>query len=60
MKTRNSIFIVLIILSLTLCLTSCIDDKDEPKTEKPVIYLYPEEKTDVIVRLAYNGVAVKL
>lgn len=55
MKTRYSIFIALIILSLTLCLTSCTDDKDEPKTAKPVIYLYPEEKTDVTVRLDYNG-----
>ena len=31
MKTGKSIFISLIILSLTLCLTSCTDDKDEPK-----------------------------
>jgi|LSQX01.1.fsa_nt_gb hypothetical protein len=55
MKTGKSIFISLIILSLTLCLTSCTDDKDEPKTAKPVIYLYPEEKTDVSVKLDYNG-----
>ena len=27
----------------------------EPVDEKPVIYLYPEEETDVTVKLAYSG-----
>ena len=28
---------------------------DEPEDEKPVIYLYPENETEVSVRLAYDG-----
>ena len=31
------------------------DPNEEPMTEKPVIYLYPEEKTEVSVKLDYDG-----
>lgn len=53
MKRYHRIFSVLLVITLLLCLTSCKD-----KTEvaaKPVIYLYPTEKTDVSVKLDYNG-----
>lgn len=48
---------VLMVLSCALCLTACqgsCDDEDEYDA-KPVIYLYPESKTDVAVKLAYAG-----
>lgn len=48
---------MLAVLSCALCLTACqgsCDDEDEYDA-KPVIYLYPESKTDVTVKLAYAG-----
>lgn len=54
---RNIFFITLCLISLLL--TACGEDEDEydPKMQdmKPVIYLYPEEKTPVTVRLDYDG-----
>ena len=37
-------------------LTACREVFDEPADEKPVIYLYPTEETEVRVTLDYDGV----
>lgn len=41
--------------ALVLGLTGCAEPADEPLTEKPVIYLYPEQETTVSVSLDYVG-----
>ena len=41
--------------ALVLGLTGCTEPADEPLTEKPVIYLYPEQETTVSVSLDYAG-----
>ena len=41
--------------ALVLGLTGCAEPADEPLTEKPVIYLYPEQETTVSVSLDYAG-----
>ncbi len=49
--------LVLVLLTLGL-LTACqgeIDDADDLYVEKPVIYLYPPEETEVSLRLDYAG-----
>jgi len=52
---------ILLLFTLVLCaamLTGCpgIDDPEPaPAPEKPVIYLYPEEETEVSVELDFNG-----
>lgn len=33
----------------------CLEDRANPETAKPVIYLYPEETMDVSIKLDYNG-----
>ncbi len=59
MKRRHAFLIAVLALALSLCLSACRGDlnirKDEPQDEKPVIYLYPEEETDVSVKLDYRG-----
>ncbi|MGI5900413.1 MAG: hypothetical protein ACOX8S_10935 [Christensenellales bacterium] len=55
MKAKQPLYVLILILALVLCLSACTDDKDEPRTEKPVIYLYPEEKKDISVKLDFNG-----
>ena len=42
-------------VALVLGLTGCAEPADEPLTEKPVIYLYPEQETTVSVSLDYAG-----
>lgn len=54
MKRNHTIFLTSLVILFALFLTSC-GEKDEPLAEKPVIYLYPAEKTDVTVKLGYNG-----
>ncbi len=50
-----------ILLSLLLCISfvGCVDEDGSPEeppiTEKPVIYLYPEQETEVSVKLDYRG-----
>ena len=46
---------VCLILTLALSLTGCREIFDEPVDEKPVIYLYPTEETDVTVTLDFDG-----
>lgn len=58
MKKRIALLLALLCL---LCLPGCTEDDtgdsctDEIVEAKPVLYLYPEEETDVIVKLAYDG-----
>lgn len=45
-----------LLLCLLLGATGCsIEEPEEQKSAKPVIYLYPEETTEVTVKLTYNG-----
>lgn len=53
-KYFRSVMVLLCTLSLTGCVVSCTA-KEEPNAAKPVIYLYPEEETDVTVQLDYKG-----
>ena len=56
----KKIFLVLLAIFCTLSLMACdpIDDVfgNDPMPEKPVIYLYPTEETEVSVKLDYDGV----
>ncbi len=54
MKRNHTIFLTLLIILFALFLASC-GEGDEPMAEKPVIYLYPAEKTDITVKLDYHG-----
>ena len=52
------ILMILLIVCLTVSLTGCsmIEMIHEPvAAEKPVIYLYPEEETNVFVKLDFDG-----
>ncbi len=44
-----------LVLSCVCCLTACWDEREEQCDAKPVIYLYPEEKLEVTVKLDYAG-----
>lgn len=52
-KMKRIIALFVCILLAVAALTGCWPI--EPKTAKPVIYLYPTQKTDVNVKLNYNG-----
>ncbi len=58
-KNRTNFVILLMLLVTTTILASCggteVTEDGEMQAAKPVIYLYPEEKTDVSVKLEYNG-----
>lgn len=63
---RNAVrrFLVLLVVSMFV-LSGCVDEREEcievtewygrATTAKPVIYLYPEEETEVTVKLHYDG-----
>ena len=52
---KNKLFLVIALLFMsTLFITGCVDN-NERKDAKPVIYLYPDQITDVTVHLTYNG-----
>jgi hypothetical protein len=53
MIKNKKLFIGLLIILFIF--TSCKDNPRETLTEKPVIYLYPSEETNVNVRLDYLG-----
>ena len=59
MKTRTIrlTLCLLLTLALTAALTGC-GGRDEPLSEKPVLYLYPEEETEVTVTLDLDGVLI--
>ena len=47
---------ILAVIAVLLTLTACVNPFDkEVRAEKPVIYLYPSEQTEVSVMLDYNG-----
>lgn len=55
---RNKLFLVIILMFSIILITTGCEDANENNgqlTEKPVIYLYPEETTDVTVELDYKG-----
>ncbi len=54
---KSFLFIMLsaLIFLCVACANTSADGDGSPTTEKPVIYLYPEEKTDVSVKLDYSG-----
>jgi len=52
---KRKTFVVLIVVLLILCLTACTSEYEEAVAAKPVIYLYPEEETEVTVQLDYSG-----
>lgn len=48
--------VLLLLVFVIFAFTGCIEPReDEPVDYKPVIYLYPEETTEVSVQLNYNG-----
>ena len=51
MKRFSAAFLILMCV---LCLTACREDRGDVAA-KPVIYLYPEEETQVTVKLDYAG-----
>lgn len=53
---KNKLFLVIVLLIMSsFFVTGCVDNNDKSKDAKPVIYLYPEEITDVTVSLTYHG-----
>lgn len=50
----RNVSVAILILTSSLCLTSC-GKQEEQCDMKPVIYLYPEKTSDVIVKLDYMG-----
>ena len=51
----KQIFAAALAISFVCGLSACREREEEQLTLKPVIYLYPEEKTDISVTLAYDG-----
>lgn len=50
----KQIFAAALAISFVCGLSACREREEEQLTLKPVIYLYPEEETDVSVTLAYR------
>ena len=60
MKKKTLLLIISLTFLSLLCfllfgLPEILESKSPSKADKPVIYLYPEEKTDVQVKLDYDG-----
>ncbi len=55
MKKFSNYFVFILILSTMLLTFSACVNNEENYSDKPVIYLYPEEPTEVSVKLDYNG-----
>ena len=51
----KKIIAMLLCFGLLFAASGCRQIVDEPMDAKPVIYLYPEEETEVTVTLEYNG-----
>lgn len=51
----KQIFAAALAISFVCGLSACREREEEQLSMKPVIYLYPEEKTDVSVTLDYDG-----
>lgn len=57
-RPMKRIYALLLIFTCAFCLTACRGEEEEIEggaDAKPVIYLYPEEKTDITVKLNYDG-----
>lgn len=54
-QVKRKIFAVLMLVLFIFCLTSCTNEYGEALGAKPVIYIYPEEKTNVTVSLDLSG-----
>jgi hypothetical protein len=53
-KFSNCLVFILILSTMLLTFSACVNN-EENYSDKPVIYLYPEEPTEVSVKLDYNG-----
>lgn len=53
-KFSNYLVFILILSIMLLTFSGCVNN-EENYSDKPVIYLYPEEPTEVTVKLDYNG-----
>ena len=51
----KQIFAAALVISFVCGLSASREREEEQLTLKPVIYLYPEEETNVSVTLAYDG-----
>ena len=54
-RAMKRIFACMLSAVLIFSLAGCFNRDDELTAEKPVIYLYPEQETEVAVRLDYDG-----
>ena len=52
---RKLVPLTLVLCLLATSLAGCVGDDPGPLTAKPVIYLYPEEETQVSVTLDFDG-----
>ncbi len=50
----KKLWVLLLLLACTLSLAAC-EEREEELAEKPVIYLYPTEQTEVSVKLDFDG-----
>ncbi len=48
-------FKIILVLILSFSLFSCTKKEEEPVDMKPVLYLYPQEETEITVKLDYDG-----
>ena len=48
-------FKIVLLFLLIMNLSACTKEEEEPVDMKPVLYLYPEEETEVTVKLDYDG-----
>ncbi|NLC96677.1 MAG: hypothetical protein GX675_03815 [Erysipelotrichaceae bacterium] len=55
MKIKKLFFITLLIFISLTCLFACTKKDERELDEKPVIYLYPQEKTNVSIKIKYEG-----
>lgn len=51
MKWKSCMMALLVLLTFT----ACTPQEEEAVSAKPVIYLYPEQETDVTVQLDHDG-----
>ena len=57
----KKLFLPLVLVTIILAFTGCVKESKKedkygfPAAEKPVIYLYPEERTEISIKLQYNG-----
>ncbi len=54
---KRAVFLCILVLSVVMIISSCDSDEshDRREVEKPIIYLYPTEETDVSVKLEFDG-----